>query len=206
MAQDAAATGFTLSLHAAPDSMQAAFLRRAVSALERIAEAAPPGLLAEALARPTDAGSLAQLLGQGDLVGPAVAALDPLVPALARNLGHRQVLLERAGGALSAAEAGTALGISRQAVDKRRRAGGLLAIREGGDWRYPACQFGETGPPAGLAEVVRGMAAAGPWATLDFLLAPDAALGGATPLTALQAGDAEGVSRLLRANGSDGFA
>jgi hypothetical protein len=58
----------------------------------------------------------------------------------------------------------------------------------------------------GLAEVVRGFAAAGPWVTLDFLLAPDTALGGRTPLQALQAGDRAEVMRLVRAGQGEGFA
>jgi hypothetical protein len=38
---------------------------------------------------------------------------------------------------------------------------------------------------------------------LDFLLAPDAALGGQTPLAALRAGQAEPVARLLAAREAD---
>jgi hypothetical protein len=56
---------------------------------------------------------------------------------------------------------------------------------------------------------VRGLALAGPWATLDFLLAPDTALAGRTPLQALQAlqaGDRDGVLRLVCAGQGDGFA
>jgi hypothetical protein len=58
----------------------------------------------------------------------------------------------------------------------------------------------------GLAEVVRGLAAAGPWVTLDFLLAPDTVLAGRTPLQALQDGDHDAVLRLVRASQGDGFA
>ncbi len=72
-----------------------------------------------------------------------MADLDPLVPALARNVEHRQKLLKLAGGVLSAENAGRTLGITRQAVEKRRRSNTMLAVREGSDWRYPACQFNE---------------------------------------------------------------
>jgi hypothetical protein len=206
VARSGATDNLTLTSHAKPDSVQAAFLRRAMSALERIADSVPTKTLAEALAAPTDMGSLARLLSRSDVVGSAVTELDPLVPALARNVEHRQRLLERAGGTLSADEAGRVLGISRQAIDKRRRAGTLLAVREGSDWRYPACQFDRTEVVTGIADVVRGHASAGPWVALDFLLAPDSALGGRSPLKALQAGDREAVLRLLRAQGLDGFA
>ena len=198
--------GLVLTIHTDPDSIQAAFLRRAMSALERISANVSAKDLADALAAPTDAGSLAQLLSHSEMVGSAVTDLDPLVPALARNVEHRQQLLARAGGAVSADEAGRILGISRQAVDKRRRGGALLAVREGSDWRYPACQFDQGEAIAGIADVVRGFSAAGPWIALDFLLAPDAVLGGRTPIAVLRAGERDAVARLVRVEGSDGFA
>ena len=93
---------FTLNVHAAPDSVQAAFLRRAMSALERIVGSASAKSLTDALAASTDVGSLARLLSRSDVVGSAVVDLDPLAPMLARNVEHRQKLLQLAGGALSA--------------------------------------------------------------------------------------------------------
>ncbi|TAU72304.1 DNA-binding protein (plasmid) [Rhizobium ruizarguesonis] len=189
-----------------PNSIRTAFLRRATSALERISANVPAKDLADALSAPTDAGSLAQLLSRSDMVGAAINDLDPLVPALARNVEHRQNLVERAGGTVSAEDAGRMLGISRQAVDKRRRAGTLLAVREGSDWRYPLCQFDQGEVIAGISDVVRGFAAAGPWIALDFLLAADMALGGRTALQALRDGDREAVRRLIRIETSDGFA
>ncbi|MGO7455825.1 helix-turn-helix domain-containing protein [Rhizobium ruizarguesonis] len=189
-----------------PNSIRTAFLRRATSALERISANVPAKDLADALSAPTDAGSLAQLLSRSDMVGAAINDLDPLVPALARNVEHRQNLVERAGGTMSAEDAGRMLGISRQAVDKRRRAGTLLAVREGSDWRYPLCQQDQGEMIAGISDVVRGFAAAGPWIALDFLLAADTALGGRTALQALRDGDREAVRRLIRIETSDGFA
>ncbi|CAN7696637.1 helix-turn-helix domain-containing protein [Rhizobium leguminosarum] len=189
-----------------PNSIRTAFLRRATSALERISANVPAKDLADALSAPTDAGSLAQLLSRSDMVGAAINDLDPLVPALARNVEHRQNLIERAGGTMSAEDAGRMLGISRQAVDKRRRAGTLLAVREGSDWRYPLCQLDQGEVIAGISDVVRGFAAAGPWIALDFLLAADTALGGRTALQALREGDREAVRRLIRIETSDGFA
>ncbi|CAK12424.1 helix-turn-helix domain-containing protein [Rhizobium johnstonii] len=189
-----------------PNSIRTAFLRRATSALERISANVPAKDLADALSAPTDAGSLAQLLSRSDMVGAAINDLDPLVPALARNVEHRQNLVERAGGTMSAEDAGRILGISRQAVDKRRRAGTLLAVREGSDWRYPLCQLDQGEVIGGISDVVRGFAAAGPWVALDFLLASDTALGGRTALQALRDGDREAVRRLIRIETSDGFA
>jgi len=206
MARVHEATDLTLSIHADPNSLQAAFLRRAMSALERISANVSAKTLSDALSAPTDAGSVAQLLNSSDVIGAAVTELDPLVPALARNVEHRQRLLELAGGVLSADEAGRVLGITRQAVDKRRRANSILAVREGSDWRYPGCQFSEGEVIAGIPDVVRAFSVAGPWATLDFLLAPDTVLGGKSPLDMLRSGKHEPVLRLVRANETDGFA
>ena len=206
MARESASPGFMLNIHAEPDSVQAAFLRRALAALERIAGSVPTKTLTEALAAPTDVGSLAQLLSRSEVVGSAITELDPLAPALARGVEHRQTLLKLAGGALSADEAGRILGITRQAVDKRRRAGTLLAVREGSDWRYPACQFENGQVVAGVPDVVRGFGSSSPWVALYFLLAPDTVLAGRTPLEALKAGDRDEVLRLVRGFQGDGFA
>src|SRR5215203_1751536 len=115
MAREPASSGFMLTVHAEPDSVQAAFLRRALSALERIASSVPTKTLTEALATPTDVGALAQLLSRSEVVGSAVTDLDTLAPSLARNVEHRQTLLILAGGVLSAEEAGRILRITRQA-------------------------------------------------------------------------------------------
>ncbi|MFG1404248.1 DNA-binding protein [Xanthobacter sediminis] len=199
-------SGLVLNFQTDPDSIQAAFLRRAMSALERIAATAPAKALTEALAAPTGAGALAQLLSHSELIGAAVADLDPLVPALARNVEHRRELLKRAGGVMSAEEAGKIAGVSRQAIDKRRRGNAILAIREGSDWKYPACQFQDGEVLLGIADVVRGLETQGAWVALDFLLSADSALGGRSPLEALRQGDRASVERLVRANAEDGFA
>ena len=109
---------------------------------------------------------------------------------------------------LSADEAGRALGISRQAVDKRRRARQLLAVRLASDWRYPAAQIGPDGVVVpGLADVLDTLADLSPWAVLDFLLPEDAALAGATSLEALSCGGAvaDEAKRIARGLTSDAF-
>jgi hypothetical protein len=206
MSHSHAHSELVLSFQTDPDSIQAAFLRRAMSTLERIASAAPPKALTDALAAPTGAGTLAQLLSHSELIGEAVANLDPLVPAVARNVEHRRQLLIRAGGVLSAEEAGKLVGVSRQAIDKRRRSNAILAIREGSDWKYPSCQFRDDDVLPGIADVLRGFETQGAWVALDFLLAKDSALGGRSPIEALRQGDRAAVEKLVRANAADGFA
>ena len=103
--------------------------------------------------------------------------------------------------ALSADATARRLGITCEIVDERRRVGTLLAISEGSDWWYPACQFRQGEVVPGLTKVIRGLAAAGPWGMLDFLLAPNTVLAGRTPLQALLAGDRNAVLRLVRMGG-----
>lgn len=186
------------------------FRRRAGHALDRLASSASLEELAQALEAPTDYGAVARALG-GSTVPDAVLDLDPLADALARGASERERLADQAGGLLSAGQAARALGgISRQAVDKRRRANQLLAVRVAGDWRYPAAQFGTDGAVPTALPSVLAMASElgmGVWTTLDFLLTPDDTLGGLRPLDALRRGGAEAdaVRRLLEAAKADAY-
>jgi len=189
--------------------VRAAFLRRASHAVEQIAKTASLETLAQALAASTDFGAVARALGGSAIPGSALD-LDPLADALARGVSERDRLVTSAGGLLSANEVGRVLGISRQAVDKRRRGNQLLAVRVAGDWRYPAAQIGTDGqvPPLmpAILKAGAGLGMSG-WAMLDFLLSPDQALGGLTPMESLRRDglDAIGVRRLLAAAKADAF-
>lgn len=190
---------------AAPDSLREAFRRRAVGAIERMAREASLESLADAMAAATDTGTVARALAE-QAATDALQRLEPLAGAIARGAEVRAGLAEAAGGMLSADEVGKALGISRQAVDKRRTAGKLLAVRVRGDWHYPAIQFHDGEVLPGIEAVVAGMPEASPWSVLDFLLAPDGALDGRSPIAALQAGDLTPVRRLLAAREADAAA
>lgn len=202
--KDTVTLGFMLST----EPVRAAFQRRSLDALNRIASQASTESLTEALAAATDVGALARVLGDSAVIGSAITELEPLAPLIARNAEHRLELLQAAGGTLAAEEAGTLLGISRQAVDKRRRARALLGLRQGGDWRYPRCQFAEPRHEAvaGLPQLLEAFSEAGPWVILDFLLAADESLGGKTPLETLRAeGWTDALDRLVRIERGDGF-
>lgn len=197
--------GYALSA----DPVRAAFQRRSLEALDRIATTAPVESLAEALAAPTDVGTLARALGDNGVVGAAVISLEPLAPLIARNAAHRLDLLQAAGGTRTAPQVAAFLGISRQAVDKRRRARGLLAVRQGSDWHYPACQFDAARHDVvpDLPRFLRDARQASPWAMLELLLTPDDTLGGRAPLDILRAeGFSAPLARLLRTQHGDGFA
>jgi hypothetical protein len=197
------------SFQLSEDPLRAAFQRRSLDALNRISSQATTESLAEALAATTDVGTLARILGDPVALGPAIAELDPLSPLVARNAEHRAEILKAAGGTLTAEEAGAFLGITRQAVDKRRRSHALLGLRQRSDWRYPRCQFDDARGDviAGFPTLLKAFADADPWVTLDFLLAPEAALGDRTPLDCLKSeGWTDALARLVRIEQGDGFA
>lgn len=180
--------------------LREAFRRRALGMVERMASEAPAEVLADALAAPTDAGALARALTSA-ATADAVRALDPFAAAIARGVEAREALVRKAGGLLSAAEVARMLGITRQAVDKRRGGGKLLAVKVGGDWRYPAAQFGPGGAtPAGLEEVI---ASDSPWGALSFLVSEDTVLEGRTPLQILRDGGIDIIRRMLAQRETD---
>ncbi len=163
--------------------------------------------LAEAVAAPTDAGTLIRVLSDTAVLGASIAELDPDAIDLAKQIEHCDALVRRAGGTCSAAEVARLLGVTRQAVDKRRQNSALLAIRQGSDWHYPRAQFQDRETLPNLPEVVRGMAATGPWVTLEFLITPDTVLLGLTPRQALLKGGAalEQVMMSVRGYEGEGF-
>jgi hypothetical protein len=141
-------------------------------------------------------------------MGSAVEQLDPLAALIARGAEQKLDLLKEAGGALPVSDVAKLLGISRQAVDKRRREGKLLAIARGADYAYPACQFEGDDVVPGLPEILGARGLQHPWAALAFLVTPEDQLGGRSPLEALRRKDAklkDVTIRLARAAAGDGF-
>jgi hypothetical protein len=182
-----------------------AFIKRSAHLIERLAERA----LVEAMAAPTDFGTLARVLTDVGVIGTAVAELDPDALDLANEIDRRDQLVLRNGGMLSAEEAGQLLHIGRQAVDKRRRNKTLLAIRQAGDWFYPRAQFHEHEVIPGIPQIIKGFEASGPWVTLEFVVTADTVLDGLTPREALLKGDElhQRVMTLVRGHeAGEGFA
>jgi hypothetical protein len=190
-------------------AIQDAFIRRTTHAIERLATQADEATLVEAMAAPTDFGTLARVLTDVGAIGSAVAQIDPDAIDLAHEIEHRETLVRRAGGMLSAEEAGQLLHITRQAIDKRRRSGNLLAIRQGGNWLYPRAQFHEHETIPALSDVIKGFDESGPWVTLEFLLTEDSVLEGLSPREGLLKGGEmrDRVMMLVRGQESgEGFA
>ena len=130
---------------------------------------------------------------------------DPLAEARLRGTLEQRRLLYEAGGAVGATEAAELLGVPCQAIEARRKWGGLLALGTGRHgWRYPRCQFdagSEDGVVRGLDEVIATVGDPGGWMVLAFLLSPEERLGDRTPLDALEAGEVEAAARAASAYG-----
>ena len=117
----------------------------------------------------------------------------------------KQRMLEAAGGALSAAKAAEVLGISRQAVAKRRAASQLLALTQGKrGYSYPSFQFEEGRTLRGLEEVLPELRALDPWMKLKFFTSPHDRLGGRTAIKPLQDDLGEEVKKLASVYGEQG--
>ena len=179
-----------------------AFLKRSVKMLERVSSSASSDALKSALASPTDVGGVACLLSDLAPLGVDLSAAEPFTEAMARGSAIKQELLISGGGGLTSSQVARALGITRQAVDKRRSRRALLAVPNGsGEYVYPACQFTSDGVIPGLEEVLRAFQIQSPWTQLSVLLASAPALGGRTILEVLRLGAIERAIAVARSFG-----
>src|SRR6185312_4646572 len=95
-------------------------------------------------------GSRAQ--GEGDHRRMTRSSIEDL---LAKGAKDKEDLATAAGGLLHANAVARILGITRAAVHKRLREKKLLAVRQGGEDKYPAIQFAQDGVVPGLPEVLQ---------------------------------------------------
>jgi hypothetical protein len=180
------------SAGSAQRALAQAFLSRSVKMLERVSSAASSEALQSALSSPTDVGGVATLLSDLAPLGLEVSVADPFVEAMARGAAIKQELLTSGGGGLTSSQVASALGITRQAVDKRRLRRALLAVPNGsGEYVYPACQFTSDGVIPSLEDVLRAFRIASPWTQLSVLLASTPALEGKSLIDALKSGGTE---------------
>jgi hypothetical protein len=186
---------------------KSAFIARAMNALAALTDELDEETLADAAGASSDAQALLKALDQPEVYA-ALRAHDPLLPARIRGIGARQRLLEAEGGALSAAEAATLLGITRQAVDKRRRAGTLIGLQAGKrGYLYPRWQFTTDGVSlSGLPELLADLAEFSPWMQAGFILSPNLRLNNARPIDALRDGSIDSVRQAAQSYGEHGAA
>ena len=186
----------------ARQALAQAFLKRSVKMLERVSSSASSEALQSALSSPTDLGGVASLLSDLAPLDVDLSGVDPFMEAVARGAAIKRQLLTSAGGGLTSSQVAGALGITRQAVDKRRTRHALLAVPNGsGEYVYPACQFTADGVMPGLEDVLRAFQIKNPWTQLSVLLASAPSLGGKTVLEVLKAGDIDRVVDIVSSFG-----
>lgn len=194
------------ALLAGAGPLRMAFLARALNALAVLThEMGEPDL-----GNATGASSDYQVLLYALETPDALASLqksDPLAASHVRGLLARSRLLEAEGGTISVDEVATILGISRQAVEKRRRAGRLIGLATGRrGYRYPSWQFGPNGLLSGLVEALHAIDVNDEWMRASFFLNGNAYLGGESPLAELRRGHVADVIRAASAYGEQGAA
>ncbi len=125
---------------------------------------------------------------------PELERYEPLASSYLKGLEAQQELPRKAGGLLSAENVGEVLRVSRQAIDKQRQTGKLIAIPKGSNgYGYPACQFEAKGAIRGLDAVLGALGPADGWAQLTFIMCANSSLDGCNPLDLLRAGQIERV-------------
>ena len=132
----------------------------------------------------------------------AAEEADPLLKAKLKGLEVKQQLLAQDGEPLNSQEVADLLGMTRQAVDKRRNSNKLLGLSLGKrGYRYPAWQFSSGGILPGWELVLAALAEISSWGKLQFMLSGDIRLEGKTPLECLQIGKIEKVVAAAKAYG-----
>ncbi|HXA66111.1 MAG TPA: hypothetical protein VNV82_13215 [Bryobacteraceae bacterium] len=180
-------------------------IRRAINAVLRFAELSEASVV-EATASPSDLVVLLRALSSGELLDD-LRSFEPLAPAFIRGIETQRRLVEEHGGTRSAEQIAQMLGISRQAVDKRRRSHALIALNMGRHgYRYPVWQFTKTGSLPGLEDVLQALEGHDEWMQIAFFLGKNPRLGGETPVDMLKAGDLKRVVYAAQVYGEHGAA
>ena len=191
-------------LRSGKQPVQAAFLARSLNALARLVAEVDEKALGDAAGALSDYAALLRALEEPSVLH-ALRAEDSLAPARLRGLCFRERLLQAEGGTLSAPEVAALLGISRQAVDKRRRAGRLIGLRLGRHgYAYPAWQFETQGTLRGLERVLDELRDHDAWMQVAFMVNANSRLDGESPLAVLRKGNLEPVIQAARSYGTQG--
>jgi hypothetical protein len=200
---DASLVSAITELATAADSpLRRAFFARACAVIARMVVDDSEEELAAAVAAPSDWGVLFKIL---ESATPPHDERDPLAAARVRGLRRRQEILGAEGGLVTAQQVAERLGLTRQAVDNRRKAGRLIALQIGRrGLGYPTWQFGERGVLEGLEETLAVLQVVDPWQQAWFFLTPDVRLEGRRPLDALRAGERDHVRMAAEAYGEQG--
>ena len=136
------------------DPAKKIFIERAFDAVVEITRALPSKALQETAAAGNNVLVLFRALQSPEIL-PELERYEPLASPYLKGLQAQQDLLREAGGLMSSEEVASMLRLTRQAVDKRRQAGKLIAIPQGQrGFGYPVCQFDAKGPLLGLDKML----------------------------------------------------
>jgi hypothetical protein len=182
------------------------FFSRAFNALSSITNELSSQSVEELTASPTDFELLVNALSAASIAA-AFGDGDPLIRAKLRGIEHRKRIIEKLEGTLSVEQVSELIGISRQAVDKRRSQNQLIGLIQGKrGYAYPAFQFEDGKTLDGLQEVLDALSEHDPWMQSIFFANANDRLNGGTPLDALRQGKTEAVVRAAEAYGEQGAA
>ena len=182
------------------------FFSRAFNALTSIANELPAQSVEELTASSTDFELLVNALFAATIKTESIDP-DPLIRAKLRGIEHRKRIIEKLGGTLSAEQVSETIGISRQAVDKRRGQNQLIGLTQGKrGYAYPAFQFEDGKAIDGLKEVLDALSGHDPWMQSIFFANENDRLNGSTPVEALRQGKTGAVVRAAEAYGEQGAA
>ncbi len=182
------------------------FFSRAFNALTSIANELPAQSVEELTASSTDFELLVNALFAATMKTESIDP-DPLIRAKLRGIEHRKRIIEKLGGTLSAEQVSETIGISRQAVDKRRSQNQLIGLTQGKrGYAYPAFQFEDGKAIDGLKEVLDALSGHDPWMQSIFFANENDRLNGSSPVEALRQGKTGAVVRAAESYGEQGAA
>ena len=193
-----------LALREVAETKHPALVSRLLRVVTNLEKELPKERINEAVAAPTDYLVFLSALTASSMASES-AAEDPLAAAKLRGLERKRQLVEAAGGAFSAQSVAELLGITRQAVDKRRAQNQLIALTQGRrGYIYPSFQFEEGNTLSGLGGVLEELKSFDPWMQLAFFVNSNDRLSNKTPAAALRAGNQPEVLRAARSYGQHG--
>ena len=203
---DASNRHFSSVLRELTTTKHQGFYARILRAYQRLENDLPATLIDEAMAAPTDYLVAVEALSAAPEITQLIAD-DPFIAAKFRGLKRKRQMLEAAGGALTSEQVAKVLGISRQAVDKRRASKQLLALTQGRrGYSYPSFQFEDGRTIAGLEDVLGQLGDLDPWMQMVFFTTRNERLGEQTPLEKLKKGLVDEVKAVASGYGEQGAA
>ncbi|MCP4664458.1 MAG: helix-turn-helix domain-containing protein [bacterium] len=136
-------------------------------------------------------------------VDAPIAPREAVAATVWADLEARTNRLRLLRDCVSAEEAGRLTGRSRQAIERQRRAGRMVALRVGRRWRYPVWQLdadASGGVVLGLAEVLEHLRLS-PAGAAWWLTAPASELDGRAPIQLLRNHESDRVVHLAAQQG-----